>query len=51
MEKQFVCKECKKEFTAKVSPKYTRKYCDECSAERKKDYQNIHTIKFDDCDD
>lgn len=48
-----ICKDCKKEFEAKYSfnTKYARLYCDKCSKERKKAYENIHNIKAEDCED
>jgi hypothetical protein len=45
------CKDCGKEFEQKPSARYPRKYCDKCSAERKKDYENIYTVKAEDCED
>lgn len=46
-----VCKDCKKDFEDSKKSRYPRKYCDECSAIRKKDYENIHLITIDDCED
>lgn len=51
MEKQIKCKDCGKEFTAKISARYSRKYCDKCSKKRKEDYENLHSVKFEDCDE
>ncbi len=45
------CKDCGKEFEAKVSSRYTRKYCDKCSKQRKKDYDNLYMVKAEDCDE
>ena len=45
------CKDCGKEFEQKPNARYPRKYCDKCSAERKKDYGDIHTITADECDE
>jgi len=45
-----VCRDCKKEFDAPKS-RYPRKYCDKCSAQRKKDYENIHLVTIDECED
>jgi predicted nucleic acid-binding Zn ribbon protein len=45
------CKECGKEFEVKLNARYSRKYCDKCSAERKKAYENIHLIKIEDCEE
>lgn len=46
-----ICKDCKKEFTQKSTSRYPRRYCDACSAERKKAYEDIHNISVDDCED
>lgn len=48
-----ICRECKKEFEAKPNyfSKYPRKYCDKCSKERKKAYEDIHNVTMDDCED
>jgi hypothetical protein len=46
-----ICKDCGKEFEQKTTARYPRKYCDKCSEKRKKDYENIHTITVDDCED
>lgn len=47
-----ICKDCKKEFEAKMtSSRYPKKYCDACSAERKKAYADIHLISADDCEE
>jgi len=51
VEKTIRCKDCKKEFVTKANSRYPRKYCDKCSAQRKKDYENIHLIKIEDCED
>ena len=47
------CRDCKKEFEVKTNfnSRYPRKYCDKCSAERKKAYENIHNVRIDDCED
>jgi len=50
MEKKIKCKDCGKEVVVKIS-RYPRKYCDKCSAQRKKDYENIHLVEFEDCED
>lgn len=49
--KTMACKDCGKEFTFEVNSRYTRKYCDKCSKERKKAWDNRHLIKFEDCED
>lgn len=45
------CKDCGKEFEQKSGARYPRKYCDKCSAQRKKDYEKIYLVKASDCDD
>lgn len=50
--KKITCKECKVEFDKpEKRTRYPRRYCDKCSKERKKAYERIHTVKFEDCDD
>lgn len=46
-----ICKDCGKEFEEKKSARYPRKYCDKCSKKRKKDYEKIHLITADQCED
>ena len=48
-----ICRDCKKEFEAKstFNSRYPRKYCDKCSKERRKAYEGIHNVKFDDCEE
>lgn len=48
MEKEMSCKECSKRFKYKPNPRYPRKYCDACSKERKKAWDNRHLMKFED---
>lgn len=47
------CKDCKKEFEVKsmFNTRYPKQYCDKCSKKRKKAYESIHNIKFNDCED
>lgn len=45
------CRDCKKEFEQNKNLRYPRKYCDKCSAERKKAYENIHEISIDECEE
>jgi ribosomal protein L37E len=45
------CKDCGEEFQTSYNARYPRKYCDECGLERKKAYENIDKVKFEDCDD
>lgn len=45
------CKECGKEFEAPTNSRYPRRYCDKCSAERKKAYEKIHLISVDECEE
>ena len=51
MEKVIKCKDCGKEFTAKISGRYARKYCDKCSKKRKEDYDKLYSVKFEECDE
>jgi len=44
------CNDCGKEFEY-IKGKYDRKYCDKCSKQRKKDYENLHLVEFEDCED
>ena len=48
MEKKLICRDCKKEFVLKKKGRYARKYCDKCSKQRKKDYENLYKVKFED---
>ncbi len=45
------CVECGKEFEQKAGARYPRKYCEKCSAKRKKDYENLWKVTADECDD
>jgi len=45
------CKQCGKEFEPPSKSRYPRKYCDKCSKERKKAYENIHLTTIEDCED
>ena len=45
------CKDCGEEFETMQNSRFIRKYCDKCSIERKKAYDNIDKVKFEDCDD
>jgi hypothetical protein len=45
------CKDCKKEFQQDSHDRFQRRYCKECSAERKKAYENIHEVTFEECED
>jgi Zn finger protein HypA/HybF involved in hydrogenase expression len=51
MEKTIKCKDCKTEFKTNPNARFPRKYCDKCSAERKKAYEKIDEIKFEECED
>jgi hypothetical protein len=51
MKKIIKCKDCSKEFEFEKSGRYTRKYCDACSKKRKKDYEKLYSVKFEDCDE
>ena len=46
-----ICRDCKKEFETKATARYQRKFCDKCSKQRKKDYDNLYKVKAEDCDD
>ena len=48
VEKTMTCFECKKEFTYNYNPRYKRKFCDKCSAERKKAWGERHLMKYED---
>ena len=50
MLKKVKCKDCKKEFSVKPNVRFPRKYCDKCGKERKKAWENVHEIKFEDCE-
>ncbi len=50
-EKKIKCKDCKKEFSVKTNARFPRKYCDKCGKERKKAWEKVHEIKFEDCED
>jgi Zn finger protein HypA/HybF involved in hydrogenase expression len=45
------CKDCGKEFKTDNKGRYPRKYCEKCSKIRKKEYEKIDKIKFEDLDD
>jgi hypothetical protein len=50
--KEIVCRQCKKEFIAeKFNQSYPRRYCDVCSKQRKKWWEERHLVKFEDCDE
>lgn len=49
--KKIICRDCGKEFETNQSSRYTRKYCDKCSKKRKKEYENLYSVKFDDLDE
>ncbi len=47
-----ICKDCGKTFEDDTKKgRYPRKFCKKCSAQRKKDYENIHLITADECED
>lgn len=48
MEKTITCADCKQEFVLKKTGRYKRKYCAKCSKQRKKDYDNLYRVKFED---
>ena len=45
------CKDCNKEFKQTKKARYERKYCPECSKQRKKDYENLYLVNAEDCED
>ena len=46
------CKDCGKIFEDPTKKgRYPKRYCPKCSAQRKKDYENIHLIKSNDCEE
>lgn len=45
------CKDCGKGFDVNPNARFPRKYCEKCGLQRKKDYENIHLIEADDCED
>ena len=45
------CFDCKKEFELNPRARFPRKYCNDCSAKRKKLWENQHTVKFEDLED
>lgn len=45
------CADCKVEFEVNPNARFPRKYCNECSAKRKKMWDNQWKIKFEDCDE
>jgi Zn finger protein HypA/HybF involved in hydrogenase expression len=49
--KEIKCKDCGKKFQAKKNSKYARKYCDKCSKQRKKDYENLYMVTADECEE
>ncbi|MBI2630513.1 cytochrome C551 [Candidatus Pacearchaeota archaeon] len=51
--KTIKCRDCGKEVEVKLSnnPRYKRKYCDKCSKERKKSWDNLWKVKIEDCED
>jgi len=51
MEKTIKCGDCGKEVVIETNARYRRKYCKECSEQRKKDYENIHEITADQCEE
>lgn len=49
--KKIKCKECGKSFETNPRARYRRKFCDKCSKQRKKEYENIHLLTADQCED
>jgi len=42
------CLQCKKSFETVPNPRFPRKYCKDCSAKRKKMWDNQWKVKFED---
>lgn len=51
MKKKIKCFECKKEIEVETSSRYRRKYCEECSAKRKKMWDEQWKVKYEDLPD
>jgi len=49
--KKMNCRDCGKEFQFEKTNKYDRKFCDKCSKKRKKEYENLYSVKFEDLED
>jgi len=49
--KKVKCRDCGKIFEPPTKGRYARKYCNKCSKQRKKDYENLYTVTVDQCDD
>jgi len=45
------CKECGTEFEQSPKARYPRKFCDKCSKQRKKAYEELWKVTADECDD
>lgn len=45
------CADCDTEFEQKANVRYPRKYCEKCSAKRKKDYDDLWKVKAEDCEE
>ena len=50
-EKKIKCKNCGKLFETVKRTRYARKYCEKCSKENKKYYDNLYLIKAEDCEE
>ena len=51
MKKIIACKDCKKEIEIDTLSRYKKKYCTACSKKRKKDYENLYSVKVSECED
>ncbi len=49
--KKINCRDCGKEFEFEKTQRYDRKFCNKCSKKRKKEYDNLYSVKFEDLDD
>jgi hypothetical protein len=45
------CPDCGSEVEKVPNARYPRKYCKKCSEKRKKDWEDIHLISVDDCEE
>ena len=45
------CPDCGGKVVQPEKARYPRKYCQKCSDKRKKDWEDIHLISADDCEE
>ena len=48
MKQKGICEECKKEYEYDYNPKFPRKYCHDCSAQKKADYEGLPKPNIED---